>query len=125
MRRRRRARAATAPCLAIVVVLLLALDIVAADGRPLSSKRAHGHAHVHRERGLPPSTTTASLPVHRAVARAEGDRATVDFGAATTGAQCKSLKQNTRGVGGQGTACVDDDDDKRRVPTGPNPLHNR
>uniref|UniRef100_A0A0A9CIG1 Uncharacterized protein n=1 Tax=Arundo donax TaxID=35708 RepID=A0A0A9CIG1_ARUDO len=81
---------------------------------PLSSRRAHGHAHSGR--GLPAS---ASVPEHHAVARAG---AAVGFDVAAASARSKNLKQET---GGQGTACGDDDDDKRRIPTGPNPLHNR
>ncbi|XP_062227726.1 uncharacterized protein LOC133926009 [Phragmites australis] len=122
MRRRRWARVATALYLAIVVVLQLAVD-VAAHGTPLSSLRAHGHAHRGRE--LPPS---ASVAVHHAVARAKlGGRAgaAVGFDAAAADARCKSLEQKTGGAGGRAAACGDDDDDKRRIPTGPNPLHNR
>ncbi|XP_066374175.1 uncharacterized protein [Miscanthus floridulus] len=139
MRRRRWARAATAlSCLAIAVVLQLA---VVAEGRSAPSllpppRRAHGdghaHAHAHaRPRThsgsvLPPPPTGATTTVHHAVAAAAG--ASVRFDAAAAGAfvRCKSGGRKVASGAAAG-ACADaeGDDDKRRIPTGPNPLHNR
>ncbi|CAN6215780.1 unnamed protein product [Urochloa humidicola] len=117
MWRRRWARAAAALCLAVVVVLQL---LAAGEGgRPPPPERAGGHAHAHRARGLPPS-----LPVHHDDASAG---ATVGFNAAAAGGvRCKSSGREAGGaVGRGGAACAEDNDDKRRIPTGANPLHNR
>ncbi|KAL6603563.1 hypothetical protein ACP70R_043924 [Stipagrostis hirtigluma subsp. patula] len=132
MRRRRWARAATALCLAVVVLQLARGDVVVAvEGRrQLSAKRAHGHGR-HAGTVLPSS---AAPPVHVAVARAQPDpRAAAAVGldaaaaAAAVDGRCKSVEHKTVAAGGHATACAGAgaDDNKRRIPTGPNPLHNR
>jgi hypothetical protein len=126
--RLRWARPATALCLAIVFLLYLQLAVHIVDARMSmspSSRRAHGHAR-HRSDGLPPPSTPASRPVHRAVATGRGGALAVSFDAAE--ARCKSRELEANGADGAGQAAAPpcaDDDDKRRIPTGANPLHNR
>uniref|UniRef100_A0A0E0E5V1 Uncharacterized protein n=1 Tax=Oryza meridionalis TaxID=40149 RepID=A0A0E0E5V1_9ORYZ len=120
MRRRRwPARRAAALCIAVVVLQLAA---AAAAARSLSSSRHRAHGHGHRV-ALPASAAAASLqqPVHRAVAKAKGGGRSTAFDAGG-GVPCK---EKSGGHGGAPSPCSDDDDDKRVVPTGPNPLHNR
>jgi hypothetical protein len=114
MRRRRWARAA-ALCLAIAVALQLAVHSAgAAAGTPFSG-RARGQA---ARRWMPASPPM--VPAHHAV-----PEAAVAFDAtAAAGARCKTSKARKPAAGGIDNACADDDD-KRVVPTGPNPLHNR
>ncbi|CAM0909651.1 unnamed protein product [Alopecurus aequalis] len=116
MRRRRWARAA-ALCLAIAVVLQLAVR--GGAGTPLPR-----HARCHAaERWLP-----SPSPEHVPGARGDAARGVTVAFAATAGARCKRSTARKSGpvAVGRGTACAaDDDDDKRVVPTGPNPLHNR
>ncbi|CAM0909652.1 unnamed protein product [Alopecurus aequalis] len=125
MRRRRWARAA-ALCLAIAVVLQLAVHSAgAAVGTPLSRRERGGTPH----KGLPaPPASSQSLPLkHASVPRTGGGAGhgvAVSFDAA---ARCKNStagKSTAVGLGAAACAGVDDDD-KRVVPTGPNPLHNR
>ncbi|XP_052159556.1 uncharacterized protein LOC127777090 [Oryza glaberrima] len=120
MRRRRwPARCAAALCIAVVVLQLAA----AAAARSLSSSRRRAHDHGHRV-ALPASAAAAASslqqPVHRAVAKAKGGGRSTAFDAGG-GVPCK---EKSGGHGGAPSPCSDDDD-KRVVPTGPNPLHNR
>jgi hypothetical protein len=55
-----------------------------------------------------------------------GSGRTVAFDAtAAAGARCKTSTARKSPPGARDAACTNDDDDKRVVPTGPNPLHNR
>jgi hypothetical protein len=118
MRRRRWARAA-ALCLAIAAVLQLAVHGAgAAAGTPFSGRAA---------RRWPPASPPM-VAAHHGVPkpRPGGSGRPVAFAAAAAAAaRCKPTPSTARksapGVGG--AACADDD--KRVVPTGPNPLHNR
>ncbi|XBI12251.1 uncharacterized protein [Aegilops tauschii subsp. strangulata] len=127
MRRRRWARAA-ALCLAIAVLLqLAAVHCAGASTRtPAFSTRARGRA----------AQRWPSMPVHHAVpkpgpragARAVAFDATATATAAAAGCKSKSKtsaawKRKPTAGGRDDAAC--DEDDKRRIPTGPNPLHNR
>lgn len=139
MRRWRRARAAAAlSCLAIAV--LLQQFAVVAEGRapslPRTQERAHGDAegHVHaRPRGhsgsgLPPSTgaRATTTTVHHAVGVVG---ASVRFDASAAGGAArwcrKSRGRKAAGDAGTAAGACATDDDKRRIPTGANPLHNR
>jgi hypothetical protein len=120
MRRRRWARAA-ALCLAIAAVLQLAVHGAgAAAGTPFSGRAA---------RRWPPASPPM-VAAHHGVPKPRhgGSGRPVAFdaaAAAAAAARCKPTPSTARksapGVGG--AACADDD--KRVVPTGPNPLHNR
>lgn len=132
MRRRR-----WACLLAVVVVLQL---VAGGEGRrpllPLlpperARGQAHAHAHAHVGDKLPPPpprSASSSLPVRHDDAAARG--AFVGFNAAASaGARCTSNGRKSGGDAGRpaAAACAEDgdEDDKRRIPTGPNPLHNR
>ncbi|KAF7103408.1 hypothetical protein CFC21_104398 [Triticum aestivum] len=126
MRRRRWARAA-ALCLAIAVLLQLAVAHGAgawAARMPAFSTRARGRA----------AQRWPSMPVHHAVPKPSpraGARAVAfDATATAAAARCNSKSKTSAAwkrkptAGGRDDAACDEDD-KRRIPTGPNPLHNR
>ncbi|CAM0946880.1 unnamed protein product [Alopecurus aequalis] len=95
MGRRPLASAATA-CLALAVLLVVAAAV-------------HGA-------GVPSSSLAASAGIGRAVVAAT----------AFDAVRCKEqMKEKGGGAAACATLAGDDVDDKRVVPTGPNPLHNR